>query len=336
MPYWPKIAQSRPRMIVVTLREGFRSEIEQQMGRPFDRVFESDAADTKDQLLAMFAELKDWELVGVYGAGSGGVECSLGTWLHAIRFPFTGTVMGSLQAAVLAMASSHIGRKELVVWISTISAGLKAISPGRNRVTPVVAITVQGFLFTIGAFVGRWTKLGFALGAFLVGAWAVFQGFVIQYLFFGRALELTFDASATYLHKQVGVNAPNMWVFVGVMCVLNGALAIAVTLLTIGKHKEGLTKLLSKASTGERSKTTTHLLFWVPLILVTSILFLAREQPGVILWMLMRVLGVSLSLYGLAKVMHRLDYAKLLARFGLWGPAVAMRTAAEKTSLPRE
>jgi hypothetical protein len=165
---------------------------------------------------------------------------------------------------------------------------------------------------------------------------AVFQGFVIQYLFLGRALELTFDVAATYLHKQVGVNAPNMWVFVGIMCVLNGGLAIAVTLLTIGKHKEGLTKLLSKASTGERSKTTTRVLFWLPLVLVTSILFLAREQPGVILWMLMRVLGVSLSLYGLAKVIHRLDYAKLLTRFGLWGPAVAMRTATEKTSLPRE
>ncbi len=336
MPFWPAIAEAKPRMIVVTLREGVRSEIEQQMGRKFDRVFESDAADTKDQLLAMFAELRDWEMVGAFGASSGGIECTLGAWLHAIRFPFVGTVMGSLQAAVLALASNQIGRKELIVWISTISAGLKAVSPGRARITPVVAITVQGFLFVIGATIGRWTKVGFAAGAFLVGIWAVFQGFVIQYLFFGRALELTFDTAAVFLQKKVGVNSPSMWIFVAVICVLNGLLSVGVTLMAISKHHSGLTKLMAKAGTGERSKSSTRILFWLPLVLVTSLLVLAREQPGVILWMLIRFIGVSLSLYGLAKFIQRQDYSKLLSRFGLWGPAVAMRKAAEKTSLPHE
>ena len=336
MPFWSAVKNSKPRMIVVTLREGLRSEIEQQMGRKFDRVFESDAADTKDQLIAMFAELKDWEMVGIYGASSGAIECSLGSWLHAIRFPFVGTVMGSLQAAVLALASNQVGRKELIVWISTISAGLKAMSPGRTRVTPVVAITIQGFLFVIGATVGRWTKVGFALGAFLVGMWAVFQGFVIQSLFFGRALELTFDAAAEFLHKQVGINAPSMWVFVGLMCLINGALSVGVTLLALTRHREGLTNLLAKASTGERSKSSTRVLFWLPLVLVTSMLFLAREQPGVILWMLVRFIGVSLSLYGIAKLIQRMDYGKLFGRFGLWGPAVAMRTAAGKPNSRHE
>lgn len=336
MPFWAGVAASKPRMVVVTLREGVRDEIEKQLGRKFDRVLEADVADTKDQLFAMFAELKDWEMVGLYGASSGAIECSLGNWLHAIRFPFVGTVMGSLQAAVLAMASSQVGRKELIVWISTIAAGLKAISPGRGRITPVVAITVQGFLFVIGASLGRWTKLGFAIGAFLVGLWAVLQSFFIQYLFIGRALQFSFDSAAVYLSKLVGVKAISMWVFVAIMCVLNGALSVFVTLMTISRHREGLTKLMAKASTGDKSSSATRTLSWLPLVFIIGVLFFTRQPIGEFIWLLLRVVAVSLSLYGLAKLMKRLDYTKLFARFGLWGPAVAMRSAAEKSSLPRE
>ena len=71
--------------------------------------------------------------MGTYGASSGAIECSLGTWLHTIRFPLVGTAMAPIQAAVLAIASQGLGNRGRVVWISTIAAGLKSLSPSGRR-----------------------------------------------------------------------------------------------------------------------------------------------------------------------------------------------------------
>jgi hypothetical protein len=127
-----------------------------------------------------------------------------------------------------------------------------------------------------------------------------------------------------------------MWVFVAIMCAINGGISVLITLITISRHRQGLTDLLGKAGTGETSRTSTRIFFWLPLLLVTTMLFLTRAQPGEILWMLIRFIGVSLSLYGIAKVLRRLNIHQWLNRFGLWGPSVALRSATDRTNLPRE
>jgi len=325
MPYWKAIEASKPRMIVVTLREGCRQQIEARLGRKFNRVFDAEATDTPAQLRAMFAELKDWELVGTYGASSGGLECSLGSWLHATRFPFVGTIMGSLQAAVLAVASKGLGRKELIVWISTISAGLKALSPAGSRIPPMIAIAVQGFLFAVGAMAGRWTKAGFAFGAFLVGIWAALQGFFIQYLLLGRSLDRAWGVGANYLRQKIGIAPPNMWIVVLILCIVNGAISLGLTLAIISRGR-------IMPSQPNLSTSSRRWLFWMPLVLVTVTLMVSGERISSIMWILFRVVAVMISLYGVGKLVAHIDFGRILTRRGLWGPALAVQVAKDEST----
>ena len=324
MPFWSAVAASKPRMVVLTLRQGVRKEIEEKLGRKFDKVFEADDPTTPRELGIMFDELRDWELVGTYGASSGGIEASLGSWLHGIRFPFVGTVMGSIQAAMLAMASKGLGRKELVVWISTIAAGLKALSPSGSRIGPMIAIAAQGFLFMVGAVIGRWSKFGFYLGAFLVGLWAALQGFFIQFLLLGRSIDRAWGDSVRFVRLHLGISVPNLWIVIMIVSILNGVACMVLTSLVV--RRSGVTPLTASASFANSKSSTRQVLFWLPLILVTSVLFLAGENPMGILWMVLRAFAVLASLWGLGKLIAHMNTEKALARLG-WGPAVAIRTA---------
>ena len=341
---WPNVQLSKPRMVVVTLREGVQSEVEFHLGRKFDLVM-SVGPGCEEKLISTLIELREWEHIGVYGAGSGAIEWSVGSWLHATKFPFTGTVMGALQTAVLALASEKMGRKSLTVWVSLISAGIKAMSPAGARITPTIAITVQGFLFTIGAMAFRWSRLGIAVGAFLVGVWAALQGFFIQVLLLGKSLEKAWDAGIHYLAKETGIASPSFWLMAVVLALVNGAISMGVTLAVIGKrsgNRAKLEQMMFAADRTARSKNRSIFAdlvkptFWLPLVIVGVILLVAKEQPLHIVWMALRAVAIMLAINGLARLLKAERINDWLARKGHWGPAIALKSATRKPNLPHE
>ncbi len=331
--YWPAIRTSNPRMVVVTLRKGVQEAVEYYLGKKFDRVLDAEDSDTKEKLQRTLIELRDWELVGTFGASSGGIECSLGTWLHSLRFPLTGTVMAPIQAAMLALASKGLGHKAHVVWISTIAAGLKALSIDGRRISPMFAIAIQGFLFAIGAALGRWTKWGFAIGAFLVGIWAALQGIFIQYLMLGRDLDRAWGFGARYIGQKLGLQAPQIWVAILILCLINGVISLGLTLFILARYPKGLTKAIEKPPSTSK---LNQVLFFVPLVLVSLTFFLAGENPAHTMWLLLRYSAVLACLYGLTKFVRQIDFAGILRRRGLWGPSHALEVAQDSISSPRE
>ena len=333
--YWEAIEKSLPRMVCVTLREGVQQAVEKHLNRKFDLVV-SVRNTTDERLLATLIELRDWERIGVYGAGSGSLEWSVGSWLHATKFPFTGTIMGSMQASVLALVSEKLGRKCLTVWVSLIAAGMKAVSPAGSRINPTIAITVQGFLFTLGAMALRWSRLGIAVGAFLVGVWAALQGFFIQYLMLGKSLEKAWDAGIHWLAEKGHFSAPSFWWVALLLAGINGCISAGLTLAVTRKQSRYRVRLeqmmvnsRSVPASSNRSifQDLLRPVFWLPLILVGAILLFAKEAPMNILWMALRAVAVVLVLGGLFKMGRTEQMVDYMRRRGHWGPAVAIRSA---------
>ena len=335
---WEGIEKSLPRMVVVTLREGVQEAVEVHLHRTFDRVLPADVS-TPDRLLVMLEQLRDWERIGVFGAGSGGVEWSLGSWLHATKFPFVGTVMGSIQASVLALASERIGRKSLTMWVSFIAAGMKALSPAGSRINPTIAITAQGFLFTLGAMAFRWSRAGIAFGAFLVGVWAALQGFFIQYLILGKSLEKAWDAGIHWLAAKGHFSAPTFWGVALLLAAANGCISAALTLAVTRPQSRYRAKLESMMESplpkppskqGSVYRDLARPVFWLPLVLVSAILLFAKETPMNVLWMILRAIAVVLVVSGIVRAANLDRVFDLLRRREQWGPAHAMRTAKDR------
>jgi len=112
-------------------------------------------------------------------------EVGLGSFLHAFHVPLAGHFLSLNQGVLLVFASrspeAHPAK------VSLIASLLKSLSPAGKRLTPMLAISAQGALFSIGLFAGR-NSLGIAIGMALLSVWAFAQPLLLAHLIFGKEL----------------------------------------------------------------------------------------------------------------------------------------------------
>lgn len=183
--YWPLIVAAQPEVVAIAVRQGCEEAIEYHLGRRFDLGIDVAEQDAWERLRAACLAHADWMRVGVYGAAAGTLEVSLGSVMHGAQVPMRGLVMSSLQGATLVRAGEGLGERMRVTWVAFIAAGLKALSPAGSRLRPMIGITMQGILFGFLTRLLGWNPLGLFVGAWAVGAWAMAQGLVFNYLLLG-------------------------------------------------------------------------------------------------------------------------------------------------------
>lgn len=121
-------------------------------------------------------------------------EMGIGGFLHAIHFPFTGYLLSLNQVFLitraLCMSSFYVEAniKQLPCLISTIVALLKSLAPVGKKITPMLAITMQGILYNLGILLFGNTLLGRIVGGSLLVLWGFIQPILIYYLIFGNVL----------------------------------------------------------------------------------------------------------------------------------------------------
>ena len=118
-------------------------------------------------------------LVSYYATIQSLVEVGLGSFLHAFHIPFSGHALSLNQGLILTQACQKTeSRKEAVTatnGIAIITAILKSLSPMGKRLTPMLAISMQGFLFSLGILILGNNILGMILGISLLSLWGFAQ-----------------------------------------------------------------------------------------------------------------------------------------------------------------
>lgn len=125
------------------------------------------------------------DVVGTYASILAASEVGLGSLLHAFYIPLSGHFLSLNQLFCLNCALVHLPEtKHAPTWISLIAAAFKTFSPFGKRITPMLAISMQGALFNMGCIVLKGTP-GRLLGAFLLSLWGMLQPLLIYALIFG-------------------------------------------------------------------------------------------------------------------------------------------------------
>jgi hypothetical protein len=118
-------------------------------------------------------------------------EVALGSLAHALHIPLAGHLLSLNQSVLLTLAlKTTQTRKSSVTVTSQISntvAALKALSPFGARLKPMVGISVQGLLYSLGPMVFGPSFLGAILGSVLSSVWPFLQPLVWASLIFGTA-----------------------------------------------------------------------------------------------------------------------------------------------------
>lgn len=199
----------------------------------------------------------------------------------------------------------------------------------------MVAITMQGLLYTLATTILGWNALGVFIGGALMGAWASSQGFFVQYLMLGSGIEKAYNESARWVAKQTGLEAPAMMSLVLGIVIVNALLA-GITAFVLWRRRSRLRKKLEawmenpiSVSRIRKKKGLLSLGLLLPTAIVAGILLSTGTKWDDVALMVGRAIAVGMLLFAL---IQRWDPARLigfLRRKGKWGPAYALSSAIE-------
>ena len=340
---WPAIAAADPAVVVIAVRDGLVPDIEARLGRAFDVTVDAAAPDAAETLRALCVAQDDWARIGLFGAGAGGIEATVGAALHAGHVPLAGLGLSTTQAVVMAFAGDGLAHRPRVVWVPFVSAGLKALSPAGSRLRPMLAITVQGLLFSaVVRFLG-WTRPALFVAGALVGMWAAAQGLILQYLLVGENLLLAVEALATWVRAH-GIGLPGLtailaawiaawglaagsataWAFrrTSVSARVDRALDRGAGTLPVPVHAASRREAIRGAA-----RDLARPAFWLPVAFIVAVVVAVGSTWEAAFWTAARAATVGFLIFAAARSVDPVRAALWLRRRGHWGPAEALGRA---------
>lgn len=149
-------------------------------------------------------DVRDLAYVAIFGALWGGLEMTLGAYLHAIRLPFTGVIMASAGLLVALVGRRFVPRHGSILMIGMVTALLKMLSVGAVVLNPMIAILAESLLAELTLLVaGSPRRLTYALAGALATSWNMAHPFLTQGLLSGwgmvRVYEWTIERGARLL-----------------------------------------------------------------------------------------------------------------------------------------
>lgn len=241
-------------------------------------------------------------------------EIGLGSFLHGLRIPLAGQILSLNQIFILCRASIKIDSKSAPGQISTTSALLKSLAPAGKKLTPMLAISVQGQLFGFGTLVLGNNFFGRCLGAVLSSLWAYVQPLCLYLILFGKDLIFMSEYFLKKLGKVVEVEQSNLVIILLSFIILKVFLAIICTVLahllkgTTIEKIDNWTLKQSKVVTPKAKKTngsnakmalsdTFNPLFIFSLVLSLVFFIFAKSSYVDIIWIILRPVCLGYVLF---------------------------------------
>ena len=129
-----------------------------------------------------------WSQTAAFGALWGGVEITLGSFLHSLRLPFGGVLLAATGALLLVAARQILPQRGSTLAVGVVAALCKSISPGGIILGPMIGIATEALLVELALLVAPRARASAALAGALAALWALSQKLVSQTVFFGGSV----------------------------------------------------------------------------------------------------------------------------------------------------
>jgi len=337
-----RLLACQPAAVLIVVNSGRLDKVSQLIGQRFDVAIDATQADAMQQLREVLVARRDFERVGWFGALAGAIEVGAGSVVHGAKVPLGGLGMATTQAAVLTRAAQPMVDRSRVAWVAVLSAAIKSLSPAGQRLRPMLAIVMQGWLYARALRLFGWNLFGVMIGGFLMGTWAGSQGLLTQWLLFGDALTTALQTVNQEATTLLGLPTPRLWVVIATWLALHGCVVSTGTALawrrplqaSMGKGLPGWFVPMSAPRRRRWGEALLHAFrdmlrptFWVPLLLIIAALAWAGQSRESLIWVALRAILIAWVMFVLVQ---RLDLPAMpgkLRRLGMWGPAIAWRRA---------
>lgn len=161
-----------------------------------------------------------WAYAAAYGALWGAVEVTAGSFLHALRIPFAGVLLGSIGAALLVAQRQACDRRGLTLATGLVAALCKSLSPAGIIWNPMVGIVMEALLAEVALLLTSRSRATAALAGALAAAWAVGQGLLMQWVVYGSTVFTLYITVVGKTATWLGFEQRAGWMVLGAVCVV--------------------------------------------------------------------------------------------------------------------
>jgi len=146
-----------------------------------------------------------WTKAAVIGSIWAAIEIVLGSFLHNLRVPFSGTMLSMSAVFLLVAFSMHWKERGIIIRAGLIAAVMKSISPSAVILGPMVGIIMEAVILeTVLILLGR-NIVGFIIGGMLGVTWAFIQKIISLLIIYGFDLVRIAEALYFFLVKNTGL-----------------------------------------------------------------------------------------------------------------------------------
>lgn len=282
-------------------------------------------------------------------------EVGLGSVLHGMNIPLAGHVLSLNQSFLLTRsvlaAKKNPWSRGLPVTVSNVTALLKTLAPAGKKLTPMLAISIQGLLYGFGTLLFGPNIFGAFVGSIVASAWGFLQPLLIAYIFFGSTFFQAISILEKKLHEAFSFAPENIWsVLVGLIllkCILAAMLVIVAAYLPSNTFELYVARLARVAvrkskkindrgpekALGHNAKLAAgdllNPLFVFSIILSGVFLYFSESSHARIIWALLRPIAIAYLLFLAIRIMpiDRLSFR--LERSGYQNLSKAIQVALE-------
>lgn len=137
------------------------------------------------ELSSQIQKNKFWACVTVFGTLWGGLELTLGTFLHVLHVPKTGLIMVALTSILLIAQRRIFPARGSVLAAGVVAACIKCLSPGGIIAGPVFGIISEALIIELCLLAGSRNVLMGMWAASMAVLWSQLQAVFKMWIYYG-------------------------------------------------------------------------------------------------------------------------------------------------------
>jgi hypothetical protein len=252
------------------------------------------------------------------------IELGLGSVLHAFKIPFTGHFLSLNQGFFLSYTIRILSRSttetrfqlsKITFEISILTALLKSLSPAGQKWGPMLSISMQGILYSLGIFIFGANILGSLIGMYLLCTWAFIQPFITLLISFGFSeMQKIIHFYIERLQKDYSVSSDKLLQIIFIIFIVKILIATALIFFAFYLKSNRIKSLQEKMRAQQKNKLksnsfdqksihqkvfsdATKPLFLFSFAMAYIFLFITEDNIVSFLWKALRPLAIAVLFF---------------------------------------
>lgn len=153
-----------------------------------------------------------WLKASVIGTVWASSEIVLGSFLHNLKVPFSGSMLTAIGVIIL-ISAAYLWKEKGIFWrAGLICALMKTLSPSAVIFGPMIAIFTEALLLEASVRIFGRNYVGFITGSVLAVSWSFAQKIINFLIFYGFNIVELYKNLMQYTERQLNLQFNALWV----------------------------------------------------------------------------------------------------------------------------